>query len=307
VLTYTIRRLLLLIPVALGVIILVSLMIHVVPGDPVDAIAGDFASELEKHRLREALGLNEPVWRQITSYIAGVFQGNLGTSLIYYRPVSELIFERIGPTLELAFISMVFAVLMSIPLGILSAIRAGTAVDYGAMGFALFGVAIPNFWLGPLLVLAFSLNLDFFPVSERGGWDSYILPAFTLGTALAAILTRMTRTTILENLQEDYVRTARAKGLSETPVLFKHVLRNAALPVVTLMGLQFGVLLTGAVITERIFDWPGLGTLILDGIGNRDYPVVQGCVLVFSGTYVLVNLLTDLLYGALDPRIQLDE
>jgi peptide/nickel transport system permease protein len=195
--------------------------------------------------------------------------------------------------------------MLSLPLGIVSAVRAGRPVDFAAMGFALTGIAVPNFWLGPMLVLLFSLKLGWLPVSERDSAGSYVLPALTLGIALAAMLSRMTRNSMLDNLKEDYVRTARAKGNPEGTVVLKHVLRNAALPLVTVAGLQFGVLLTGAIITERIFDWPGLGSLILDGINNRDYPVVQGCVLVFSFTYLLVNLLTDLVYGFVDPRIKI--
>jgi peptide/nickel transport system permease protein len=220
--------------------------------------------------------------------------------------VTELIAERVQPTVELAVVSLIVALCLSIPLGIVSALKAGKPLDYTAMGFALLGVAIPNFWLGPMLVLLFSLELGWLPVSERGGALSYVLPAITLGTALAAILSRMTRNSMLDNMKEDYVRTARAKGNPERTVIGKHVFRNAALPLVTIVGLQFGVLLTGAIITERIFDWPGLGSLILDGINNRDYPVVQGCVLVFSATYLIVNLVTDLSYALVDPRIKRD-
>jgi peptide/nickel transport system permease protein len=250
------------------------------------------------------MGLDRPFLEQLWTYIVQVIQGDLGTSLIYNKPVAALISARWLPTAQLAILALLVALSISLPLGIISALRAGTPIDYAAMTLAMTGIAIPNFWLGPMLVLVFSLNLGWLPVSERSSLSSYILPALTLGIALAAILSRMTRNSMLDHMREDYARTARAKGNKESTVVLKHVLRNAALPLITVVGLQFGVLLTGAIITERIFDWPGLGTLILDGINNRDYPLVQGCVLVFACTYLLVNLLTDLTYAIVDPRIQ---
>jgi ABC-type dipeptide/oligopeptide/nickel transport system permease component len=295
-----------LIPVGIGVVAIVSLLIHVVPGDPVDAMLGPYATIEEKESLRSSLGLNESLPVQLKRYYLQLASGSLGTSLIFQRPVVDLIAERVQATVELAVVALLVAMMISIPLGIISAVKKGSLVDYGAMGFALLGICIPNFWLGPMLVLLFSLHFGWLPVSERGDFATYILPAVTLGTALASILSRMTRTSMLDNLREDYVRTARAKGNTEKIVILKHVLRNAALPLVTVIGLQFGVLLTGAIITERIFDWPGLGTLTLEGIFNRDYPLVQGCVLMFSATYLIVNLLTDVMYAAVDPRIKLD-
>lgn len=292
------------IPVGLGVVAIVSMLIHFVPGDPTDTILGPYATEQEKQSLREDLGLDKPFVQQLGTYYGKVLSGDLGDSLLLRKPVTTLIAERIQPTIELAFVSMLVAICMSIPIGIISALKAGGPVDFAAMGVALIGIAIPNFWLGPMLVLLFSLQLGWFPVSERSDWSSYVLPAITLGTALAAILSRMTRNSMLDNMKEDFVRTARAKGNREATVVLKHILRNAGLPLVTVVGLQFGVLLTGAIITERIFDWPGLGTLILEGINNRDYPIVQGCVLMFSGTYLLVNLITDITYAAVDPRIK---
>lgn len=305
-LTFIIRRLLALVPVGFGVVTIVSLLIHAVPGDPADSILGPYATAEEKTQLKHDMGLDQPIVQQLFSYYKKIAQGDLGTSLVYRKPVTELISTRIQPTVELALCAMLVALCVSLPLGIISALKQGKPVDFIAMGFALTGIAIPNFWLAPMLILLFSLHLGWLPVSERGSWDTYVLPAISLGTALAAILSRMTRNSMLDNLKEDYVRTARAKGNKERVVILKHVLRNAALPLVTIVGLQFGVLLTGAIITERIFDWPGLGSLILDGINNRDYPVVQGCVLVFSGTYLLVNLLTDLSYALVDPRIKAD-
>jgi peptide/nickel transport system permease protein len=303
-LTFLIRRLLALIPVGLGVIAVVSLLIHTIPGDPADTILGPYATQEEKLALKHDMGLDKPFAGQLVAYYDQILHGDLGTSLIYRKPVTTLIASRMRATFELAVIAMLVALAISLPLGILSAIRQGKAIDYAAMGFALTGVAIPNFWLGPMMILLFSLKLGWLPVSERGPWSSYVLPALTLGMGLAAVLSRMTRNSMLDNLREDYVRTARSKGNRELTVVLKHVLRNASLPLVTIVGLQFGVILTGAIITERIYDWPGLGTLILDGINNRDYPLVQGCVLMFSATYLLVNLLTDMSYALIDPRIK---
>lgn len=304
--TFLIRRLLAIVPVTLGVIVIVSLLIHSVPGDPVDVILGEYATLEEKSQLRSNLGLDRPINYQITVFFQRISQGDLGTSILTNEPVLEMIATRAPATIELAILSLIVAILLSIPLGITSALKSGKALDHFSMFFALIGVAIPNFWLGPMLILVFSLELELFPVSERGGWLSYVLPSLTMGTALSAILCRMTRTSILEVLKEEYVRTARAKGIRPSIVILKHVMRNASIPLISIVGLQFGALLTGAIITEKIFDWPGLGTLILEGIQNRDYPVVQGCVFVFSFSYVIVNLLTDLAYGFFDPRISLE-
>lgn len=304
-LIYTLRRLLALIPVGLGVIVLVSTLIHLVPGDPVDAILGSYATAEDKEILKIQLGLNKPIPIQILTYINAIMHGDLGNSLIYNKPVAQMIMARILPTIELALFSLFIALSISLPLGILSALKKGHWIDHVSMTLSLIGVAMPNFWLGPLLILFFSLKLGWLPVSERGDITTYILPSITLGTALAAILSRMTRTSVLENIKEEYVRTARSKGLNEFATIGKHVLRNASIPIVTVVGLQFGVLLTGAVITEKIFDWPGLGTLMLDGLHNRDYPLVQGCILVFACSYLLVNLATDMVYAIIDPRIKL--
>lgn len=292
------------IPVGLGVVAIVSMLIHFVPGNPEDMILGPYATDAEKAALRDDLGLDQPFTQQLGDYYKKVLKGDLGESLLLRKPVTTLIAERIQPTIELAFLAMLVAVSIALPLGIISALKVGGPIDFAAMGLALLGVALPNFWLGPMMILFFSLQLGWLPVSERAGFSSYILPSITLGTALASILSRMTRNSMLDNMKEDFVRTARAKGNKERTVVLKHILRNAALPLVTVVGLQFGVLLTGAIITERIFDWPGLGSLILEGINNRDYPVVQGCVLLFSATYLIVNLITDITYAAVDPRIK---
>ncbi len=300
-----IKRIASLIPIAIGVVIAVSLMIHLIPGDPVDRILGDLASAEAKEQVREQMGLNLPFSQQLVRYFNGIIQGDLGQSLIYNRPVLDLLVERIPGTLELACLSLLLAIFLGVPLGVIGAVWKDKIQDQLAMTISLLGVAIPNFWLGPMLILLFSIKLNLFPVSEKGDWTSYILPALTIGTSLAAIISRMTRNSLLDVLREDYIRTARAKGVGFASIVFKHAFRNAALPLVTIVGLQFGVLLTGAVVTEKIFDWPGLGTLILDGLGNRDYPLVQGCVLMFSAVYLVVNLLTDIVYKLVDPRVKI--
>jgi len=304
VLLFFAKRILSLIPVALGVIIIVTLMIHLVPGDPIDAMLGEYATHEDKEAMRHALSLDLPIAQQVVHYIKSVFSGDLGSSLIYKRQVTDLLLERIPATIELALCALGVALLISIPLGVISSVKAGTPIDFAAMSFAVSGVAIPTFWLGPLLILLFAVNLGWLPVSERSGWDSYILPSLSMGTALAAALSRMTRNSMLDTLREDFVRTARAKGCSEFRVIMNHAFRNASLPLVTVIGLQFGVLLTGAIVTERIFDWPGIGSLLIEAINNRDYPLIQGCVLLFSFSYLLVNLLTDLTYSWVDPRIR---
>jgi len=286
----------------LGVSTLVFLLIHLVPGDPVEVMLGEGASPADRGALRSALGLDRPLGEQYLSYLGRLARLDLGTSLHDQRPVADLIGERVVPTLELAA-ALALALFIAIPLGVLAAQHQGSPLDSGAMVFSLLGAAIPNFWLGPVLILVFSLWLGWTPVGGREGWVSLVLPALTLGTGLAAILARMVRASVLDVLNEDYVRTARAKGLGPTAVLWRHALRNAWLPILTLAGLQLGALLGGAVITETVFAWPGLGSLLVEAISQRDYPVVQGCVLLISLTYVLINLATDVAYGVLDPRV----
>jgi len=291
--------------VVFGVCTLVFLLIHLVPGDPVEAMLGESARPADRTALREALGLDRPVGEQYLAYLGRLVRLDLGQSFQFQRPVADLLAERMPPTLELAGAALVLALVLAVPLGVLAARNRGGLLDSGAMGFSLLGISIPNFWLGPLLILVFSLWLGWTPVSGRDGPASLILPAVTLGTGLAAILARMVRSSVLEVLEEDYVRTARAKGLSEAAVLWRHALRNAWLPVLTLVGLQLGGLLGGAVITETVFAWPGVGSLLVEAIQNRDYPVVQASVLLVSLAYVLVNTLTDLVYARVDPRIRL--
>jgi ABC-type dipeptide/oligopeptide/nickel transport system permease component len=287
------------------VLTLVFLMIHIVPGDPVEQMLGEGAAPGELAQLRHALDLDKPLLEQYGHYLKRLAHGDLGQSLKYQAPVQKVIFDRYPATLQLAFLALLICALIAIPAGILAAHRRGHVADRAVGLFTLFGLAIPNFALGPLLILLFSIEIGWLPVSGRGGAGSYILPAATLGAALAAILTRMVRGAMLEELSSDYVRTARAKGLGTTAVLFRHAFRNALIPVITILGLQFGTLLAGTIVTETIFSWPGIGRLTVQAISSRDYPLLQGCILVISISYVLVNLFTDLLYSFIDPRVRL--
>jgi peptide/nickel transport system permease protein len=302
---FFLRRLAVVIPTVIGAVTLVFFFLHMIPGDPVEVMLGETAQQADKERLREELGLNQSLYVQYGRFMAGVVQGNLGGSYFYRRPVIQVIVERVPATVELALAAFLVAGLIAIPLGIIAALREGTAVDNAAVLFSLVGVSVPNFWLGPLLIILFSIKLGWFPVSGKAGLASLVLPAITLGAAFAAILSRMTRASLLERLGEDYLVVARAKGLPEWKVILKHALRNALIPIITVMGLQIGALLSGAIITENVFSWPGIGTLLINAIEARDYPLVQGCILFISLSYVLVNLLTDLFYGWADPRIRL--
>lgn len=303
---FLLRRLGLLILVVLGVATIVFLIIHLIPGDPVEVMLGETALPADREALRKALGLDRPLLEQYGRYLFGLLQGDLGQSLHARRPVAALVLERLPATLELTVASLLIALALSLPAGIFAAARARTWFDHGSMLAALLGVSVPNFWLGPMLIVLFSLELGWLPASGRGGLSHLVLPALTLGTALAAILTRMTRASLLEVLPKDFVQTARAKGLREVWVLVRHALRNALIPIITLTGLQCGALLSGAIITETIFAWPGVGRLTLQAIATRDYPLVQGCVLVFALGYVGVNLVADLLYAWSDPRVRYD-
>ena len=291
--------------VMLGVCTLVFLLIHLVPGDPVQVMLGEGARPADQAALRAALGLDRPLGTQYLEYLQRLLRLDFGTALHAQRPVSELLWVRLGPTLELAAAALALAVTIAIPVGVLAAQHQGGALDRGAMALSMLGAAIPSFWLGPILILVLSLWLGWTPVSGRESAGSLILPALTLGTGIAAVLARMVRSSVLEVLGEDYVRTARAKGLAPAAVLWRHALRNAWLPVLTLIGMQLGALLGGAVVTETVFAWPGLGSLLIEAIQSRDYPVVQAAVLLISLSYVLVNTATDLLYLVIDPRIRL--
>jgi peptide/nickel transport system permease protein len=303
---YLIRRLLLTIPVILGVATLVFALIHLVPGDPALAMLGEAAPQAEVLKLRHALGLDQPLLTQYRTYMTGLARGNLGTSFRYNAPVTAQIRDKFPNTATLAVAAMLFAILFAIPLGIVAAVFRGTAIDHAAMTIALVGISMPNFWLGPLLAIVFSVRLGWLPVSGTGGLSHLVLPAVTLGAALSAILARMTRASLLEELRELYVLAARARGVSSVRAVVRHAFRNSLIPIVTIIGLQFGAVLTGTIITETIFAWPGIGRLLIQAISFRDYPLVQGCILFISITYVAMNLLTDLTYGLLDPRIRYD-
>lgn len=315
------RQLALMLLVIWTVVSLVTLLIEAVPGDPATVILGETATQEQLENFRARHGLDKPAFfvsygdngfkwngmqNRYAEYWTGLLHGDLGTSFQSSRPVSEMIFERYPSTIKLAIAAMLVAIGIALPLGVLAGSRKGSLVDNATSVFALMGISLPTFVIGPFLVYIFAVKLGW--VSATGSLypEDIILPAVTLGAALSAILTRMIRSSVIEELGEDYVRTARAKGVSEQKVLYKHVLKNGLIPVVTILGLQLGVLLAGAIITERIFSWQGLGLLLLeDGIGKRDYRLVQGCVLVISVTFILANSLTDFVYRKLDPRIRL--
>ena len=305
-LRYFFRRLLLTVPVLLGVATLVFALIHLVPGDPAQAMLGDGASHEDVLRLQHTLGLDRPLLTQYRSFLVGIAHGDLGTSFRYNTPVTAQIREKFPNTAVLALAAMLVAVVIAIPLGIVAAVYRGTFIDHAAMTLALLGICMPNFWLGPLLAILFAVRLGWLPVSGIGGFSHLVLPAITLGAALAAILARMTRASVLEELRELYVLAARARGLSGTRAVVRHAFRNSLIPIVTIIGLQFGAVLTGTIITESIFAWPGIGRLLIQAINFRDYPLVQGCILFISVTYVAMNLVTDLTYGFLDPRIRFE-
>jgi ABC-type dipeptide/oligopeptide/nickel transport system permease component len=302
---FLVRRLVLAIPVLLGVATLVFSLIHLIPGDPAQAMLGDAASPESVIELRTRLGLNRPLHVQYAAFLMGVARGDLGVSLRTNERVSSAIAARLPATVELALAAMFVAIVIAIPTGIVAAVWSGTGVDHAATTLALVGLSMPTFWLGPLLGLVFSVELGWLPVSGRGTVAHLVLPAITLGSPLAAVLARMTRASLMDELGETYVTAARARGLSEARIVLRHAFRNSLIPIVTVLGLQVGGVLTGAVITETIFAWPGVGRLLIQSIGFRDYPLVQGCILLIAVTYVSVNLLTDMAYAFLDPRIRL--
>jgi ABC-type dipeptide/oligopeptide/nickel transport system permease component len=301
---YFARRLVLTIPVLLGVATLVFSLIHFIPGDPARGMLGDVASDADVAQLRRQLGLDRPLAAQYVAFLEGLLRADLGTSLRTGTPVAGQILERLPATFELAAAAILVALTLAIPLGILAAVWRGTAIDHAAMTLTLAGVSMPNFWLGPLLAIVFGVELGWLPVSGRGGLPHIVLPAVSLGAALAAVLARMTRATLIDQLREPYVLAARARGVSRPRAIVLHAFRNSLIPIVTLAGLQIGAVLTGAVITETIFAWPGIGRLLVQSIGFRDYPMVQGCILLIAVTYVSVNLVIDVLYVVLDPRVR---
>ena len=304
---YLVHRILLLLPTLLGALTLVFVLIHLIPGDPVEVMLGETATAADKQELRRSLGLDQPLLRQYRNFLTNLLMGNLGQSLYEQTSVGTMIAARLPATLELALCAMLAAIVISFSLATLAVMSHGGWLDRLALLFSLIGLSLPNFWLGPMLMIAFSIQLGWTPVSGRGGLDHLFLPALTLGLGMAAILTRMLRAGLRQAINEEYVQTARAKGLTEKQVWLKHVMRNALLSVVTIVSLQFGGLLAGSLITETIFSWPGIGRLTVQAIQTRDYPLVQGCVLIIAISYVLVNFFTDLLYRLVDPRISYEK
>jgi peptide/nickel transport system permease protein len=303
---YLSLRLLFALPALWLIVTMVFLLAHIVPGDPVAQMLGEGARADDLQQLRHALGLDVPIPIQYGRYLQGVLHGNLGESFRFQQPVTGVILEHYPATLELAAVALGVCILIGIPAGVLAAHKRGEKADQAVGVLTLFGLSLPNFALGPVLMLVFSVVLGWLPVTGRGGIPHLVLPAFTLGAALAAILTRMVRTSVIEELSADYVRTARAKGVSESGVLFRHALRNALIPILTILGLQFGTLLAGTIVTETIFSWPGIGHLTVQAINARDYPLLQGCILLIAVSYVVVNLLTDLVYAVVDPRVRFE-
>jgi ABC-type dipeptide/oligopeptide/nickel transport system permease component len=301
---YLALRILYTLPVIWLVVSLVFLLIHLVPGDPILQMLGEGAPAGDLQVARHAYGLDLPLGRQYLNYWKGVLHGDLGPSVRFNQSVTSLVAQRYPYTVELTVSALVVALLLSIPAGVRSARRRNRWDDRAISVVSLFGLSFPNFALGPILILFFAIRLGLLPVSGSGSLAHFVLPAITMGAALAAILTRMIRTSMLEELSQDYVRTARAKGLSESAVVYRHALRNAMVPVLTVIGLQFGALLAGAIVTETIFSGPGIGRLTVQAIGNRDYFLVQGCILAIGLTYLAVNFLTDFLYSVANPRIR---
>ncbi len=299
-----IKRLLAVVPVVFGVLLLTFLLVHLVPGDPVEVMLGESAAGADRSALRAELGLDQPLATQFASYLGKLVHGDFGASIHSHQSIARLLAERVPATVRLALLALGMAILFGVPLGVVAALSHSRWPDRLATISALVLSAMPHFWLGPLLMLVFALWLGWLPVSGMESGHSIVLPAVTLASGLAAILTRMTRASLLEVLHEDFVRTARAKGLPERTVILRHALKAALLPVVTVVGLQLGSLLAGAVITETVFAWDGVGRLLVESIEKRDYPVTQACVLVIALTYVLVNLLTDVAYARLDPRVR---
>jgi ABC-type dipeptide/oligopeptide/nickel transport system permease component len=288
------------------VVTFIFLLVHLVPGDPVLQMLGEGAQPADVQQLRHALGLDQPVYLQYFHYVRNLLHANLGTSFRYQEPVLKTLLRRYPATMELSLASLLLALLFSIPAGVHAAVKSNTGQDRWISFFSLLGLSLPNFALGPLLILFFSIQLMWFPVSGIGGLRHLVLPAVTLGLGLAAVTTRMVRTAMLEELGQDYLRTALSKGLPRRIVLYKHALKNSLIPIITVVGLQFGNLLAGTFVTESIFSWPGIGRLTLQAIQFRDYPLVQGCILAIAVTYIGVNFLTDLAYLLVDPRIRME-
>jgi peptide/nickel transport system permease protein len=300
---YFINRLFLLLPTLFGVLTLVFFLINLVPGDPIEVMLGETASAADKEELRRQLSLDQPLLTRYTGFLADLSRGDLGRSLYENADVTGLIAARLAATFELTICAMIVAIVIAFPIATIAALKRDTWIDRLALFFSLLGLSLPNFWLGPMLMILVSIQLGWLPVSGRGGFANLILPSLTLGMTMAAILTRILRTSLVRIVNLDFIKTARAKGLGEPAVWLKHMLRNALIPVLSIMGLQFGSLLAGSIITETIFSWPGIGRLTVQAIQTRDYPLVQGCVLVVATGYLVVNFITDVFYSVVDPRI----
>jgi peptide/nickel transport system permease protein len=301
---YLLNRIGSLIIVVIGVLTIVFFSLHLAPGDPVEVMLGDRSSQSERENLRRTLGLDQPISTQYKTYIKNLLQGDLGNSLHRRKPVAEIIASRIGATVQLALLSMLIASIIALPLGIIAARYPFRLPDRVAMLFSVLGLSIPNFVLGPVLILIFSLWLKWLPTAGHQYDHSWVLPTIALGTAMAAMLARVFRASLIEVKEQIFITTARSKGLSQSRIWITHIIPNALLPLITVWGLQFGTLLGGALIVEIVFNWQGLGSLLIEGIEQRDYPIVQGCLLVISLSYVIINMLIDILYAIIDPRIQ---
>ena len=303
---YFVKRILQTIPLMLVISILVFLFIHMIPGDPARTMAGLDAEQSEVEAIREEYGLNDPLIVQYVNYMKGLFTGDLGRSLKSDTPVAELIVDRMQNTLKLVFAGILWAPVLGIFFGVISAIKRGKALDHGCMLLAITGLSAPGFWLGLMGIQIFSVQLGWLPSGGLDSWTGYILPSFTMGCGIMAVLARYSRSSMLETLREDYVRTARAKGQKEFLVMFLHAFRNSLIQVITILGLQIGGLLSGSVLTETVFSIPGMGRLLVDSIAFRDYPVIQGLLMLFAFQYVIINLIVDLLYGVINPKIRYD-
>ena len=299
------KRFLQLVPVLWGVGTIVFFLLHLVPGDPVEIMLGENAMLASKDAMRKSLHLDRPLIDQYKEFWLALAKGDLGKSFLNKKPVASLISERIVATFSLAFVALACALIVAIPIGVVAAMYRDSWFDRFVLLFSILGASMPNFWLGPLVMLFFAVKLNWFPVSEQEGAISYVLPAFTLGLGLSAVLIRITRASMAEVLGQDYIVTAKSKGLSLFTIYFKHALKNALIPIISILGLQMGALLAGAVVTETIFDWPGLGELVYRGIQSRDFPLVQGSVLVIAACYVMVNTIADIAYKFANPRIDI--
>lgn len=304
-LRYIVKRIIGVIPTLILVVTFVFFFVRMIPGDPARLVAGPQATQEDVEIVREQLGLNESIPKQYVNYVSGLFHGDLGTSLRTKRPVAVEVASRYGNTVRLTLLSLAWSSVAGILLGVWSGRHRSKWQDYTGMTLAVSGISLPSFWIGFILIIIFSVNLKIFPTTGADGLSSLVLPAFTLGTSVAAVVARFTRSSLIEVMKEDYIRTARAKGLREKAVIWKHAFRNSMISVVTVIGLQFGYLLGGSVVTESVFAFPGLGSLLIESVNYRDYPAIQSLILIFSLHFLIINLLVDVLYALLNPEIQL--